>query len=82
MKKKKKQLHQIKYIVEKHPDTYIAYPLGIKGACVSQGDTYDEALAEVKVMLKGMIETFGSDIIDDVDDPVMAVFVAEGEVAA
>lgn len=34
----------IKIIVKKHPDGYVAYPLGIKGVVVDQGDIYDEAL--------------------------------------
>ena len=27
----------IKIIVEKYPDTYVAYPVGMKGVVVSQG---------------------------------------------
>jgi hypothetical protein len=38
----------IKIIVEKHADGYIAYPLGLKGIIVGEGDTYEEALADVK----------------------------------
>jgi hypothetical protein len=30
---------QRKIIVEKHPDAYVAYPLGLKGVAVGQGDT-------------------------------------------
>jgi predicted RNase H-like HicB family nuclease len=40
--------HQIKIILEKNPDGYVAYPLGLKGVVVGQGDTYEEALADVK----------------------------------
>ncbi len=32
-------MRQIKIIVEKHPDTYMAYPIGLKGVVVGQGDT-------------------------------------------
>lgn len=32
-------MHQCKIIVEKHPDGYVAYPLGLKGVVVEQGDT-------------------------------------------
>ena len=39
----------LKIIVEKHPDGYVAYPLGINGVVVGEGDTYEEALADVKV---------------------------------
>ncbi len=29
---------QFKVVVEKHPDGYVAYPLGLKGVVVGQGD--------------------------------------------
>ena len=50
---------QIKIIVEKHPDGYVAYPLGIKGVVVGEGDTYDEALADVKSAIRFHIKSFG-----------------------
>lgn len=31
-------MKRIKVIVEKHPDGYIAYPLGLKGVVVGEGD--------------------------------------------
>ncbi|MBI3813584.1 MAG: type II toxin-antitoxin system HicB family antitoxin, partial [Nitrospinae bacterium] len=40
-------MKQYKIIVEKHSDGYIAYPLGIKGVVVGQGETYEEVLADV-----------------------------------
>ena len=49
---------QFKIIVEKHPDGYVAYPLGLKGVVVGQGDSYDEALADVKSAIQFHIETF------------------------
>jgi hypothetical protein len=27
----------VKVVIEKHPDGYVAYPLGLKGVIVSQG---------------------------------------------
>lgn len=50
---------QIKVIVEKHPDGYIAYPLGLKGVVVGQGDTYEDALTDIKSAIAFHIETFG-----------------------
>jgi hypothetical protein len=35
-------------VVERHPEGYVAYPLGLKGVVVGEGDTYEEALADVK----------------------------------
>ena len=42
-------MKQYKVIVEKHPDGYVAYPLGIKGVVVGQGDTYEQALADCRI---------------------------------
>jgi len=66
----------IKILVEKHPDGYVAYPLGVKGVVVGQGDTYEEALANVKSAIQFHIETFGSDALD-IDPPLLEAFVAE-----
>ena len=34
-------------IIEKHSDGHVAFPLGLKGVVVGEGDSYDEALADV-----------------------------------
>jgi len=49
----------IKVIVEKHPDGYIAYPLGLKGVVIGQGDSYEAAIADVRSAINFHIETFG-----------------------
>jgi len=68
-------MKQIKIIVEKHPEGYVAYPLGLKGVVVGEGNTYEEALADVKSAIKFHIETFGENDIETED--VMETFVAE-----
>lgn len=70
---------QYKIILEKHPDGYVAYPIGIKGVVVGQGDTYDEALADIKSAIRFHLETFGDESLD-VDPPVLEAFVAEAGV--
>jgi predicted RNase H-like HicB family nuclease len=52
-------IKQFKIIVEKHPDGYIAYPLGLKGIVIGEGDTYEDALADVKSAISFHIQTFG-----------------------
>ena len=66
----------IKLVVEKHPDTYVAYPLGIQGVVVGQGATYEAALADVRSALAFHLESFGSSVLDS-DSPVIEAFVAE-----
>jgi len=57
-------MRQFKLIVEKHPDGYVAYPLGLKGVVVGQGDTYEEALADAKSAIKFHISTFGPEMLE------------------
>ncbi len=52
---------QFKVIVEKHSDGYVAYPLGLKGVVVGEGETYEQALADVKSAIAFHVETFGLD---------------------
>ena len=72
-------MKQFKIVVEKHADGYVAYPLGLKGVVVGQGDTYELALADVKSAIRFHIETFGSDVLE-VDPPILEAFVAETSV--
>ena len=69
----------VKIIVEKHSDGYVAYPLGIEGVVVGQGDTYEEALADVKSAIRFHVETFGEKVLDP-ELPVLEAFVAEAAV--
>jgi predicted RNase H-like HicB family nuclease len=69
----------IKIIVEKHDDGYVAYPVGMRGVVVGEGDTYDDALADVRSAIRFHIETFGGAAFVD-DSPVLEAFVAETEV--
>lgn len=71
---------KLKIIVERHEDGYVAYPIGLKGVVVGEGDTYEEALADVKSAIAFHIETFGADVLED-DSPVVEGFVAEARVA-
>jgi predicted RNase H-like HicB family nuclease len=72
-------MRKIKIIVEKHPDGYIAYPLGLKGIVVGQGDTYDEVLADVKSAIQFHIETFGTEMLE-LEPKVLEAFIAETKV--
>ena len=70
----------IKVIVEKHSDGYVAYPLGLKGVVIGEGDTYEEALADVRSAIRFHIDTFGDEALQ-ADPPVLEAFVAETGVA-
>lgn len=58
-------MKQIKIVVEKHPDSYVAYASGLKGVVVGEGDTYEEALADVKSAIQFHIETFGQEVLEE-----------------
>ncbi len=68
-----------KVIVEKHADGYVAYPLGLQGVVVGEGDTYEDALSDVKSAIRFHIDTFGPSVLE-VDPPILEAFVAEAGV--
>ncbi len=72
-------MRQVKIIVEKHPDGYVAYPLGLKGVIVGEGKSYEEALADATSAIRFHVETFGPEVLD-ADPPVLEAFVAEARV--
>ena len=72
---------QVKIIVEKHTDGYVAYPLGLKGVIVGQGDTYEDVLADVKSAIHFHLETFGADVLPG-DSPLLEAFIAEASIPA
>ena len=73
-------MNRIKVIVEKHPEGYVAYPLGLKGVVVAEGDTYDEALADVESAIRFHIETFGNEALET-ESPVLEAYVIESRMA-
>jgi len=72
-------MSSIKIIVEKHDDGYVGYPVGMRGVVVGEGDTYAEALADVRSAIQFHIETFGADAFVN-ESHVLEAFVAETEV--
>jgi predicted RNase H-like HicB family nuclease len=72
-------MREIKIIVERHPEGYIAYPLGLKGVVVGQGDTYEEALADVQSAIRFHIETFGQDALEE-ESSLLEAFITEARV--
>lgn len=64
-------MRQFKVVVEKHSDGYVAYPIGLKGVVVGEGDTYESALEDVRSAIKFHIETFGPDVIET-DETILA----------
>jgi predicted RNase H-like HicB family nuclease len=72
---------QLKIVVEKHADGYVAYPIGFKGVVVGQGDTYEEALADVRSAIRFHVETFGPEALPQ-ESLVLEAFIAETTIPA
>lgn len=71
----------LKIIVEKHPDTYVAYPLGIKGVVVGQGETAEAAIADLQSAIQFHLESFGEEALA-VDPPILEAFITEAGLPA
>ncbi len=72
---------QYRFIIEQHSDGFVAYPLGLRGVVVGEGDTYDEALADARSAAKFHIETFGEDSFAG-DLPLVNAFIVEAGIDA
>jgi len=53
---------KVKLVIERTEDGYVAYPLGLKGVVVAQGDTYEDALRRVQSAVRFHVETFGPEV--------------------
>jgi len=71
---------EFKVVAENHPDGYVSYPLGMKGVVVSEGDTYEEALSNIRSAIQFHIETFGNSVFEE-EEPVIETFVVEAGVS-
>ncbi|MBI5232066.1 MAG: type II toxin-antitoxin system HicB family antitoxin [Coriobacteriales bacterium] len=58
-------LKHMKIVVEQHEDGFVAYPLGVAGAVVGQGETAESALADARAALQFHVQTFGNDAFED-----------------
>jgi predicted RNase H-like HicB family nuclease len=71
--------NRVKVIIERTEDGYIAYPLGMKGIVIGQGDSYHEALADVTSAIHSHLEEFGRECLEEATSALEA-FIAEAEV--
>ena len=69
-------MSRFRFIVEQHADGFVAYPLGLKGVVVGQGETSDEALADAKSAVRFHVQTFGPDALDN-DSSLLDAFLVE-----
>ncbi len=57
-------MRSFKIIVERHKEGYVAYPLGLKGVIVGEGNTYEDAVANTTSAIEFHIETFGTEVLE------------------
>lgn len=67
-------MRTFKVIIEKHSDGFIAYPVGLKGIVVAEGDSYEEVLAEVQSAIRFHMETFGPEVVEAGEELLEASF--------
>lgn len=74
------QPRRVKVVIEHAADGYVAYPVGMKGVVVGQGDSYEQALADVTSAIGAHLREFGADSAV-AETAAVEVFTAEAEVA-
>ena len=66
---------EFKVLVKKYDHGYVASGLGFNGAVAGEGDTYEEALADVTSAIHTAIDTFGEEALD-AEFPLLDVSIA------
>lgn len=70
---------RFKIVIQKSDEGYIAYPLGLKGVVVADGETFEEALRSIRSAIAFHVETFGEEILAEVVEP-QDFYLVEAEV--
>ena len=60
---------QIQITVREHSDGYVAHARGLDGVVVGQGDTYEEALADVRSAIAFHKQEFGKEAVVNAEEP-------------
>ena len=71
---------RFKVVVQRGEEGYVAYPLGLKGVVVADGETFEDALRSIRAAIAFHVETFGKEVLEDIADP-QDVYLTETEVA-
>jgi predicted RNase H-like HicB family nuclease len=72
-------MRKMKVIVEEHINGFVAYPVGLKGIVVGQGDTYQEVLEDIRSAICFHVETFGYETLEE-GTSMLDAYVVETEV--
>lgn len=64
-------MRNLKIVVEHHEDGYVAYPVGLKGVVIGEGDSAEAALKDVRSAIQFHIETFGAEVLGEVPEEVI-----------
>lgn len=67
---------KVAIVIERHADGFVAYPLGVEGVVIGEGNDREAALVDVAAALKAHVDAFGVEVLDS-DSPVLAAFVEE-----
>ena len=71
---------RVKFVVEQHPEGFVAYPLGVEGAVVGEGNTAAEALADCRSALAFHVETFGPEVLQGAE-PILDAYLVDSDAA-
>lgn len=64
-------MRNLKIVIEQHEDGYVAYPVGLKGIVVGEGDSVEAALTDVRSALQFHIESFGGEALTELPQEVI-----------
>lgn len=72
---------RVLFVVEQHVDGFVAYPLGVEGAVVGDGDSPEAALASAKAALAFHVEVFGPEVLPT-SEPVLDASIVVSDIGS
>lgn len=64
-------MRNLKIVVEHHEDGFVAYPVGMNGVVLGQGDTMEDAVRDLRSAIQFHIETFGKEALAELPEEVI-----------
>ena len=62
---------KVKIVVKEHPDGFVAHARGLEGVVIGQGDTYDEALADLRSAIEFHQTQFAKEAVVTPEEPAL-----------
>lgn len=66
-------MREVSIIVEQHDNGFVAYPVGLKGVVVAEGNSLEETVQDLKSAIEFHLDTFGREALEGTENVSVSV---------